>query len=232
MKQWIRNNRAFLVFLLLLGISRGALADWNYIPSGSMRPTLLEGDVVLVNRIAYDLKLPLTNVIVAHMGEPRRGDIVIFKSPREGTRLIKRLVGVPGDLVEMRDKILTVNGQTANYAVLSTPEDDASLRVVAERTSGRENLIQWDRDAYGADSFGPVRIPDDHFLMLGDNRDHSADSRYFGLVRRELLIGRGERILVSADLQHGWLPRFSRFGRRLQQRLPAHIDSLGRHQDT
>jgi signal peptidase I len=77
-------------------------------------------------------------------------------------------------------------------------------------------LVQWDPDVFSADSFGPIRIPADHFLMLGDNRDHSADSRYFGLVHRELLVGRGERILVSADVGHTWLPRFNRFGHRLR----------------
>lgn len=216
MKQWIRDNRGLLAFLILLGISRGALADWNYIPSGSMRPNLLEGDVVLVNRVAYDLKVPLTNIIVAHLDEPRRGDVVIFQSPREGTRLIKRLIGLPGDIVEMRGKVLSINGQTATYAFLGTQDDEPRLKVLTEKTGQRDHMIQWDWGVASVDSFGPVRIPADHFLMLGDNRDHSADSRYFGLVRRELLSGRGERILVSADVQHTWFPRFNRFGQRLQ----------------
>ncbi|XLM20219.1 signal peptidase I, partial [Chromobacterium piscinae] len=94
--------RGFLVFLLLFGLFRTAVADWNPIPSGSMRPTVLEGDLVLVNRLAYDLKLPLSNVILQQTGEPLRGDIVTFYSPKDGTRLIKRLVAVPGDTVEMR----------------------------------------------------------------------------------------------------------------------------------
>ena len=84
MAKWIRNNRGFLAFLVLFGLFRTAVADWNPIPSGSMRPTLLEGDVVFVNRLAFDLKVPLTNMIVAHLGEPRRGDVVTFFSPRDG----------------------------------------------------------------------------------------------------------------------------------------------------
>jgi signal peptidase I len=102
MKNWLRENRGFIVFILLFGVFRTAIADWNPIPSGSMRPNLLEGDVVFVNRIAYDLKLPLTDVILAHLGDPRRGDIVTFTSPADGKRLIKRLVALPGDVVEMR----------------------------------------------------------------------------------------------------------------------------------
>ena len=87
MKDLIRANKGFIAFLLLFGVFRTAVADWNPIPSGSMRPSLLEGDVVLVNRLAYDLKLPLTNVVLARMGEPRRGDVVTFYSPVDGTRL-------------------------------------------------------------------------------------------------------------------------------------------------
>src|SRR3954454_23209124 len=111
MASWIRNNRAFLICILLFGVFRTAVADWNPIPSGSMRPTLLEGDVVFVNRLAFDLKVPLTDIAVVHLGEPRRGDIITFSSPRDGTRLIKRLIAVPGDTVEMRNRLLLVNGQ-------------------------------------------------------------------------------------------------------------------------
>ena len=82
------------------------MADWNPIPSGSMRPTLLEGDVVLVNRLAFDFKIPLTDIAVAKLGDPQRGDVITFTSPVDGVRLIKRLVGVPGDIVEMRDEVL------------------------------------------------------------------------------------------------------------------------------
>src|SRR5690242_11232794 len=115
MGQWLRNNRGFLAFLLLFGLFRTAVADWNPIPSGSMRPTVLEGDVVLVNRLAFDLKVPLTHIALARLGEPRRGDIVTFFSPTDGTRLIKRLVALPGDTVEMKNEVLLVNGRKASY---------------------------------------------------------------------------------------------------------------------
>lgn len=217
LKTWIRNNRGILLFLLLLGISRTVIADWNYIPSGSMRPNLLEGDVVFVNRIAYDLKLPLTNIIVARLDEPARGDVVVFHSPREeGTRLIKRVIGLPGDRIAMRNKALTINGVTVSYSASPIGKADPRHRLVLENTGEDEHVIQWQADGFAGGGFGPIVIPPDHFLMLGDNRDHSGDSRYFGLVRRELLIGRGERILVSADIQHSWLPRVGRFGRSLR----------------
>src|SRR3954466_13945780 len=102
MASWIRNNRAFLICILLFGVFRTAVADWNPIPSGSMRPTILEGVGVLVDRLAYDVKLPLTDIVLVPLADPRRGDIVTFSSPRDGTRLIKRIVALPGDRVEMR----------------------------------------------------------------------------------------------------------------------------------
>ena len=108
MRRWFKDNRGFIVFLACFGFFRLAIADWNPIPSGSMRPTLLQGDVVLVNRLAYDFKLPLTDVVLAPLGEPRRGDVVTFSSPVDGTRLIKRLVAVPGDVVELRLSLIHI----------------------------------------------------------------------------------------------------------------------------
>jgi signal peptidase I len=221
MPSWIRNNRGFLVFILLFGLFRTAVAEWNPIPSGSMRPTLLEGDLVLVNRLAFSLKVPLTNVVVARLGEPNRGDIVTFFSPTDGTRLIKRLVAIPGDTVEMRNKILIVNGSPATYEPIGKAMEQLAPGVktealrLDERTGARDHVVQWLRQPDEHDSFGPVVVPADRYLMLGDNRDNSADSRYFGLVPRELLIGRAVAILASANINGNWAPRFERFGERL-----------------
>jgi len=117
-KKLIRENKGFIVFLLTLGVFRTAIADWNPIPSASMHPNLLEGDVVFVNRIAYDLKVPLTDISVSHLGEPQRGDVVTFFSPEDRTRLIKRIAALPGDRVEIRGEHLIINGRTSDYAVL------------------------------------------------------------------------------------------------------------------
>src|SRR5512135_1654359 len=165
MKQWLRENRGFIVFIVLFGIFRTAIADWNPIPSGSMRPSLLEGDVVFVNRLAYDLKVPLTDVVLAHLGDPQRGDIVTFISPADGKRLIKRLVALPGDVVEMRDKQLFINGERAQYRLLDTatePMGDGSMLPVlhlTERVEGEQRTIQWLPDLTRAASFGPLKIP-------------------------------------------------------------------------
>src|SRR3982751_4863553 len=216
MKSWIRQNRSFLVLLLLFGLFRTAIADWNPIPSGSMRPNLLEGDVVFVNRLAYKVKIPLTDTVLARTADPQRGDIVTFSSPLDGVRLIKRLVAVPGDVVEMRAKVLIINGQAARYEALDTvlePAGPGGVLVathVKETTAQEQHEIQWLTGVKAKDNWGPMTIPVDQFLMLGDNRDNSADSRYIGLVPRQLLIGRAERILVSADILEKWQPRFER----------------------
>ncbi len=215
--RWLRANRGLLVFLLCFGVFRTAVADWNPIPSSSMRPTLLEGDVVLVNRLAFDLKVPLTDIALARLGEPRRGDVVTFTSPRDGERLIKRLIGVPGDVVELRDEQLYINGEPAAYETGATSLEALRAGVevpvvqATERSGGREHAVQFLPLIRAARDFGPVTVPADHYFMLGDNRDNSADSRYIGFVPRRLLIGRAHHILVSADIQGHWAPRFSRF---------------------
>lgn len=222
MTDWLKQNRGFIAFMVGLALFRTAVADWNPIPSGSMRPNLLEGDVVLVNRLAYDLKLPLTDVVIAHLGEPKRGDIVTFSSPRDGTRLIKRIVALPGDRMAMRDEVLYVNGRAAAYdgaefGIETDTASEARWVVRLTETLGTENRrVQVLAGASPASSFGPVAVPAGHYLMLGDNRDNSADSRYFGFVPRRLLIGRAGRILVSADIQGDWLPRLEHFGQRLR----------------
>lgn len=222
MKNWIRVNKGFLLFLLLFGIFRTAVADWNPIPSGSMRPNLLEGDVVFVNRLAFNVKVPLTNIVLGHLGEPKRGDIVTFSSPKDGTRLIKRVIALPGDTVEMRNEKMVINGQEASYAALDTaPEPmEQGGSIVAlrleEKTAAEQHRIQVLPQVNANRNFGPVIVPQDHYLMLGDNRDNSGDYRYFGFVPRELLIGRAERILVSADIKGNWMPRTERFGMQLR----------------
>jgi signal peptidase I len=221
MKNWIKNNRGFIIFMLCLGLFRTAVADWNPIPSGSMRPNLLEGDVVLVNRLAYDLKLPLTDTVLARLGEPRRSEVVTFSSPIDGTRLIKRLVAVPGDVVEMRNEVLLINGQVADYAepqpVLEPTDAGGSIPALrlTEKLGDAQRRVQWLQGVNARSSFGPLTVPADSYLMLGDNRDNSADSRYIGFVPRRLLIGHAHRVLLSADIKGHWAPRFERFWRSL-----------------
>lgn len=221
MKNWMRSNKGFLMFLMLFGIFRTAVADWNPIPSASMHPNLLEGDVVFVNRLAYNVKLPLTDIVLGRTGEPRRGDIVTFSSPANGTRLIKRVIALPGDRVEMRNEQLIINGQQAGYATIGRATETikgvgeiAAVRV-GESLGDRSHAIQLMPQLQARRDFAQVTVPAGQYMMLGDNRDNSEDSRYIGMVPRALLIGRAERVLASADITGNWAPRTERFGMSL-----------------
>jgi signal peptidase I len=223
MLTWLKHNRGFLVFMACFGFFRLAIADWNPIPSGSMRPTLLEGDVVLVNRVAYDFKLPLSDTTVAQLGEPQRGDVVVFLSPQDGTRLIKRLVALPGDVVQMKDEVLTLNGQPLVYRdpqVVEEPLRELHTTVQAIRATeladGKARAVQFLPAVNARRDFGPITVPAGQYFFLGDNRDNSADSRYIGSVPRHLLVGQAHHILASADIQGDWLPRLGRFGARIE----------------
>ncbi|NWB84207.1 signal peptidase I [Pseudomonas gingeri] len=218
MRRWLSRYRYAIIFWLCFGVFRTSLADWNPIPSGSMRPTLVEGDVVLVNRVAYDLKLPLTDISLVKVDNPRRGDVVTFTSPKDGIRLIKRIVGIPGDTLEMRDEVLWVNGTPATYLnAQDIIEPIASGQSVpgiklTELADKSQRSVQFMPTVRALRNFGPVVVPADHYFMLGDNRDDSADSRYIGFVPRRLLIGHAHHILASAEILDHWMPRFRRFG--------------------
>jgi signal peptidase I len=223
MLTWLKHNRGFLVFMACFGFFRLAIADWNPIPSGSMRPTLLEGDVVLVNRVAYDFKLPLSDTRLAQISEPQRGDVVVFLSPQDGTRLIKRLVAVPGDVVQMKDEVLTLNGQPLVYRdpqVVEEPLRELHTTVQAIRATeladGKARAVQFLPAVNARRDFGPITVPAGQYFFLGDNRDNSADSRYIGSVPRHLLVGQAHHILASADIKGNWLPRLERIGDRIE----------------
>ncbi len=222
MQAFLKENRGFIAFLICFGFFRLAIADWNPIPSGSMRPTILEGDVVLVDRLAYDLKLPLSDISVLNIASPQRGDVVTFSSPTDGTRLIKRLIAIPGDVVEVRKQILYINGAAADYdgqtlvtEHLSDNSFGAALRV-NESSNGNTRTVQFLPVASALQNFGPMTVPKDSYFFLGDNRDNSSDSRVIGVVHRHLLIGRAHHVLLSANINEDWVPRIDRFGKTIR----------------
>src|ERR1051326_1282185 len=116
---WRREIRPLLLMALVVCSIRSSLADWNDVPTGSMKPTILEGDRVYVNKLAYDLKVPFTTWHIAQWDNPQRGDVVVFFSPHDGKRLVKRVVGLPGDLLELRNDVLVLNGKVVDYAPIA-----------------------------------------------------------------------------------------------------------------
>ncbi|WAC71002.1 signal peptidase I [Roseateles sp. SL47] len=222
MKTWLRSNRRFLIFMAGFLFLRTAVADWNPVPSGSMRPTILEGDVVFVERVAYDWKLPLTDLSLHRVADPQRGDVVVFHSPVDGTRLIKRIVAVPGDQVQLRDDVLIINGEAARYQPLAWTEETVApgLQLPAlrqlESVQAQQRVVQQLPGVAARRNFGPLQLATDEYFMMGDNRDNSADSRVIGPVPRHLITGQARRILVSADITGHWMPRWERIGSPLR----------------
>jgi signal peptidase I len=211
-KTWIsrtwKENRAFLLFIVLMLAFRSSFADWNTVPTGSMKPTIVEGDRILVNKMAYDIRLPFTRISMFEVSDPARGDIVVFESQVSDKRLVKRVVGIPGDVVEMADNALLINGKRAVY------RDVSSTPMTVDRTEdlfGTDHLIRVDSHGSRMATFGPVEVPADHYLALGDNRDNSADSRVIGFVPRSEIIGRSKTVVVSFDYENYYIPRSDRF---------------------
>ena len=217
-KRITREWGQLLMFAVLLFAGRSAIADWNRIPSGSMEPTVYVGDLILVNKLAYDLKVPFTTTHLMEWSNPRRGEIVVFYHPDDGKRMVKRVIGVPGDIIEMRNNRLIINGQSVSYQLdatdLSYPllKEEKDLTVIAtEHLSEISHSVMALPSQSALRSFEPVNVPEDEFFMLGDNRDNSADSRYFGFVPRKQVVGRVERVLASWDKENLYQPRFERF---------------------
>ncbi|MFN3235666.1 MAG: signal peptidase I [Pseudomonadales bacterium] len=212
-----------IVFLLVMVIFRSAIADWNQVPTGSMKPTILEGDRVVVNKLAYDLKVPFTTWHLAQWNDPRPGEIVTFYSPADEKLLIKRVIGVPGDVVSMRNNQLYINDKPATYSRLG---DDIVNQVdYSQRRSHAFFLEQHENIQHPVmlvpsppnnyNSFGPIEIPENQYLMLGDNRDNSRDSRRIGLVERDRITGRAHTVAFSVDYDAYYMPRADRFLRPL-----------------
>ena len=211
---WIEWMRPLAVTALVLGSFRSAVADWNDVPTGSMRPTVLEGERIFINRAAYDLKVPFTTWRLAQWSDPSRGDIVVLYSPHDGVRLLKRVVGVPGDRIEMKDNRLIVNGASATYR--EAEGKDGESAVLHETVFNREHLVEVSPVQTSASTFGPVVVPPERYLVMGDNRDNSFDSRYFGFVPRSEILGQATRVVASVDPARSFRPRFERFMKALE----------------
>lgn len=213
-RDWVRP---LAIPLLVVAAAKSAVADINYVPSGSMKPTIEEGDIVFINKLAYDVRVPFTLTRIATWSAPARGDVVVCFSPADGKRLVKRVVGLPGDTVELRGDVLVVNGaaQTASFAsAVAAPSNPANAEralVLRESLGAHEHAVRILPDRPAARNFGPVMVPADSYFMMGDNRDNSFDSRFFGPVARTQIVGEAKGIFVSADLEHGLRPRFNRF---------------------
>lgn len=219
-----RHVPPFAFMVLVLFTVRSSIADWNDVPTGSMNPTILEGDRIFVNKLAYDLKVPFTTWHLATWGEPGRGDVVVFYAPPDGTRMVKRVVGVPGDTIALRDNVLYVNGQAASYGpadprvvaqMAARPGRSGGGRFAAETLGGAGEASYPVMTMPGHHSpqrnFGPVTVSAGTYFLMGDNRDNSLDSRFWGSVARDQIVGRASGVAMSLDPDRTYRPRWGRF---------------------
>jgi signal peptidase I len=216
--------RSFFPVILFVLLIRSFLAEPFRIPSGSMMPTLLIGDYILVNKFAYGIRLPVLNTVLIDTGKPKRGDIAVFKypgdgpaDPERGSDYIKRVIGVPGDVVEFRDNIITINGEpvpqqhVGNWTHDRDRPDQKGWFLRREMLPGREHEIlqepvpprRWQVERW--------EVPPGQYFVMGDNRDNSKDSRFWGMVPEANLVGRAFFIWMNFDSQYGD-PEFSRIG--------------------
>src|ERR1051325_10161985 len=194
--------RVFLAMLLVISSLRAALADWNDVPTGSMKPTIQEGDRVVVNKLAYDLKVPFTTTEIAKWADPKRGDIVVLFSPVDGTRLVKRVVALPGDTIELRNEQLLVNGQAASWKPLGQHLDPEQGRTVIlqESVAGITHKVMLTPSiAADRSTYGPIVVPKGFYFVMGDNRDNSNDSRFIGAIPRQRIVGKALAVAFSLD---------------------------------
>jgi len=219
---WKDWAKPVLVAVAIVTPLRSSIADWNDVPTGSMEPTILEGDRIFVNKLAYDLKIPFTTWHLAQWGNPERGDIVVCYSPADGKRLVKRVVAIPGDTVAMRNGRLVINGTSAQYTAFdqafidAVPEEQQPLHVFAEeRVDGHSHPIMLTPSKRSPRFFGEVSVSEGQYVVMGDNRDNSFDSRLFGFVDRKQIVGKAPAVVVSFNRDNFYLPRRDRWFKRL-----------------
>ncbi len=208
--------RSLFPVLLVVLVVRSFVVEPFRIPSGSMIPTLEVGDFILVNKSAYGVRLPVTNQRVFGEGRPERGELVVFKYPRNPRQdYIKRVIGVPGDHIIILDKTLYINGEAVPQTEVRAFNEgqDWGATVLEEQLGDLEyNILHYPGRTIGD---GEYRVPDGHYFMVGDNRDRSADSRSWGFVSEELLVGRAFLIWMSWDGENRRI-NWSRIGERIR----------------
>ena len=197
---WIEFSKSFFPVFLLVLVIRSFIAEPFRIPSGSMIPTLLVGDFLVVTKYSYGIRLPVLNKKIIEVGEPERGDVVVFRYPEDPTiDFIKRIVGLPGDIIQHINNNLYINGENIEQSLLyETSYIDINDRmhnsvVMQEDLLGYLHEMQEHKGSYGIGNTS-IKVPEGHYFVLGDNRDHSKDSRFWGTITDEHLVGKAQFI--------------------------------------
>lgn len=208
LKKMFKTNKGTLLFLFILFALRWSFADQTRVPTGSMIPTIAIGDHIFINKLAYDFKIPFTQLKVLKFNDPRPGDIVVFRPPHEPkTVFVKRLIAVPGDHVEIKNGFLKINGKDL---ALNAPSVLTKYEFsYQESLNGHEYTVNRDLTHTRPEDLN-FTVPQDKYFFVGDNRDNSADSRMWGFVDRSQVIARAERVFFSLDLRN-YVPKLNIF---------------------
>ena len=217
---WIEYCKSFFPVILAVLLLRSFLVEPFRIPSGSMMPTLLVGDFILVNKYAYGIRLPVLNTKVFDVGEPQRGDVVVFRYPKDpSVDYIKRVVGLPGDRIGYYNKILHLNGKPVAQVPAGVYVGKGSGVSMSGAGKRQEQLGEVQHQILvmprtpGLE--GEYVVPDNEYFVMGDNRDNSNDSRYWGPVPEQNLVGKAFRIWMNWDSANGGI-EWERIGRKIQ----------------
>ncbi|MDT8312007.1 MAG: signal peptidase I, partial [Methylophaga sp.] len=214
----VEYARSFFPIILLVLVIRSFIAEPFRIPSASMLPTLHIGDFILVNKFAYGIRLPVINSKIVDTGAPERGDVIVFRYPQQPEiDYIKRVVGLPGDKIGYFDKTVYINGEAIEQQALENDVQlsnqlSASSEVFYESFNGEQHTIAIENNQPGAE--GEMRVPEGHYFVMGDNRDNSNDSRFWGPVPESHLVGKAFMIWMSWDWQAGGIV-WSRLGQAI-----------------
>jgi signal peptidase I len=215
-----RKNLPLLIFIIVAIAFRMSFADQYIVPSGSMLPTIQIGDRILVNKMAYDFKLPLLGTSLARTGEPKRGDIVVFDNPIDGVTMVKRVIGLPGEHLVIDNGFVKINGSAIAGTETGVQELERASTEEAilyhEQFDGKEATIQRLPQRERPDHF-ELTVPESSYFAMGDNRDNSADSRVWGFIPREKLKGRAFAVFWSMRFDDNYIPHMnvSRTGQSL-----------------
>ena len=208
----VEYSRSFFPVLLIVLIIRSFIFEPFRIPSGSMMPTLLEGDFIFVQKFAYGLRLPVTETKIVETGNPQRGDVVVFRLPSDpSVNYIKRVIGLPGDEIVYERQRLTINGEVVSLQRGKEASFDAPIFV--EDLDGRIHDILVTNPQFSTRD-GTYRVPKGHYFVMGDNRDRSRDSRFIGAVPERYLVGEAVRIWMHFVPWN--MPNWGRIGMRIQ----------------
>ena len=215
----VEYARSFFPLLLLVLVLRSFIFEPFRIPSGSMKPTLLIGDFILVNKFAYGVRLPVIHKKVLDIGKPERGDVAVFRFPRDqNLDYIKRIVGLPGDQIQYRDKTLTVNGIVAAQDLIGEYDDpDGGREAIIEKTETLDDLSHQILISTSRNNGNELEftVPEGTYFAVGDNRDNSNDSRYWGPVPEENLVGKAFLVWMHFNWDNGGV-KWSRLGDRIK----------------